>query len=142
MKDETIVLRNQVRALAQLTNTRIDEVDDEKNQFHRELQVIAQSADALEEEESQYKNQINSKLTKIHEFLKQVHAVLSSTYREPELERILRDLEKVSADVGLEKDGKALALKRAGVTNEDVIARQMRKANEEINHVERLEEER
>ena len=71
-----------------------------------------------------------------------MNTVLSSTYREPELERILRDLEKVSAEVGLEKDGRARALKKAGVTNEDVVARQMHKANEELYKVERLEEER
>ena len=64
--------------------------------------------------------------------------MLSSTYREPELERILRDLEKVSQDVGISDT----SYQAAGVTNQDIVAWQMRRANEEINSVEQLEDER
>ena len=48
LKDETIVLRSQVKAMGKITNTKIEQTDDEKQQFYRELEVITQLAESLE----------------------------------------------------------------------------------------------
>ena len=76
---------------------------------------------------------MKGKLEKIQDFLKWIREVLSNTYREPELERILRDLEKVSQDVGI---GQSTAYQAAGVSNTDIVSRQMRLADAEIKSVE------
>ena len=79
--------------------------------------MITQLADALERDEQSV---MKGKLEKIQDFLKWIREVLSNTYREPELERILRDLQKVSQDVGI---GQSTAYQAAGVSNTDIISR-------------------
>ena len=106
--------------------------------------MLAQSADQIETDENQYKSVIREKLSKIHLFLRKVHETLAATHREPELENILRDLDEIAINVGMIENGEQVILnrKKCGVTNQDLVARQMRNARQEIEKVERLEEER
>lgn len=70
--------------------------------------------------------------------------MLKATHKEPELEKILRDMDQIAQNVGLMDNGERvmLARKKAGVTNQDLVARQMRVAGKEIEQVEQLESER
>lgn len=53
--------------MGKITNTKIEQTDDEKQQFYRELEVITQLADALERDEQSV---MKGKLEKIQDFLK------------------------------------------------------------------------
>lgn len=56
----------------------------------------------------------------------------------------MRDLDEIAINVGMIENGEqvVLAWKKCGVTNQDLVARQMWTARSEIEKVERLEEER
>ena len=98
----------------------------------------------IEHEETTYKQVMKEKLSNINAYLKRVHETLSATHREPELEKLLRDLDEIAINVGMIENGEQVifARKKCGVTNQDLVARQMKTARKEIEKVERLEEER
>ena len=48
--------------MGKITNTKIEQTDDEKQQFYRELEVITQLAETLEQDEQ---SAISQKLSKI-----------------------------------------------------------------------------
>jgi len=72
--------------------------------------VLSQSAQEIENEEEQYKGIMKEKLAKIHLFLKRVHETLAATHREPELEKILRDLDEIAINVGMIENGEQVIL--------------------------------
>ena len=137
-------MRSQVKVMGNLTNEKIEDADLEREQFEAELRVAAKHAQAIQSEEDKYKSTMKVKLESIRAYLKKVHEVLGATHKEPELEKILRDLDQVSENVGLMENGEAVQVARTktGVTNQDLVARQMKTANREIERVEALEEER
>lgn len=53
---------------------------------------------------------MKEKLAKIHLFLKRVHEILAATHREPELEKILRDLDEIAINVGMIENGEQVIL--------------------------------
>lgn len=73
-----------------------------------------------------------------------MHQTLTATHREPELEKLLRDIDQIAINVGMIENGEqvVLAWKKCGVTNQDLVARQMWVAWKEIEKVEKMEEER
>ena len=137
-------MRSQVKVMGSLTNEKIEDADADRAQFEAELKVAAKHADAIQSEEEKYKSTMKVKLESIREYLRKVHEVLGATHKEPELEKILRDIDQISENVGLMDKGEAVmvARKKTGMTNQDIVARQMKVANREIERVEALEEER
>jgi len=137
-------MRSQVKVMGSLTNEKIEDADADRSQFEAELKVAAKHADAIQSEEEKYKSTMKVKLESIREYLRKVHEVLGATHKEPELEKILRDIDQISENVGLMDKGEAVmvARKKTGMTNQDIVARQMKVANREIERVEALEEER
>lgn len=136
--EENQILRSQVKVMGALTTDKLQKVDQQKKNFQRELFVLSQSADYIEKEEDKYKTVMKDKLGKIHEFLKRVHEVLGATHKEPELAKILRDLDQIALNVGMVENGVNIqvARKRCGVTNDDLVAKQMRSARQELETVE------
>jgi len=78
----------------------------------------------IEHEETTYKQVMKEKLSKINAYLKRVHETLSATHREPELEKLLRDLDEIAINVGMIENGEQVifARKKCGVTNQDLVA--------------------
>ena len=78
----------------------------------------------IEHEETTYKQVMKEKLSKINSYLKRVHETLSATHREPELEKLLRDLDEIAINVGMIENGEQVifARKKCGVTNQDLVA--------------------
>lgn len=93
-----------------LTKEQMDSAQADKIKFQKELQLIAESANQIEHEEENYKQILQDKLSKIHQFLRKVHDTLSATHREPELEKILRDLDEIAINVGMIENGERVIL--------------------------------
>jgi len=68
---------------------------------------------------------MKEKLSKIHQYLRKVHETLTATHWEPELEKLLRDIDEIAINVGMIENGEqvVLARKKCGVTNQDLVAR-------------------
>jgi len=141
---EKIVLRNQVKTLSKLTEEKIEKTLVEKENIKSKLDQLAHSANQIEDEENRYKTTIEKKLTKIQEFMKKVHQVLASTYKSEELEMVLRDLDEITENSGLELGGysKPVSSLKKKITYEDRISERMHKTKNEINTINSLEEER
>ena len=137
-------MRTQAKVMGGLTGNRLQEAKDDMAQFTRELQVVADQADQIQASEDQYKSSISEKLGTIHKYLRKVGDVLKATHKEPELEKILRDMDQIAQNVGMMENGERVmvARKKCGVTSQDMVARQMRVAGKEIEKVEQLESER
>ena len=92
--------------------------------------MLAESAEQIESEESNYRKLMKEKLSKIHQYIQKVHQTLTATHREPELEKLLRDIDQIAINVGMIENGEqvVLARKKCGVTNQDLVAWQMRVA--------------
>jgi len=121
---EIITLRNQVRVMGSLTNEKLESADQEREKFEVELTVASKHADAIQREEEKYKSTMKAKIEAIREYLRKVQDVLGATHKEPELEKILRDLDQISENVGLMENGEAVmvARERTGVSNQDLVA--------------------
>ena len=83
------------------------------------------------------------KLSKIQDFIKQVHQVLASTYKSEELEMILRDLDEIAQNSGLElSKSEPIGKLKHKISHEDRISAKMHKTQAELNSIKNLEEER
>jgi hypothetical protein len=141
---EKIVLRNQVKTLSKLTTEKIEKTLIEKENIKSKLDQLASSASMIEDEENRYKTTVQMKLSKIQEFMKKVHQVLASTYKSEELEMILRDLDQIAEQTGLEVGGysKPISKLKNKITYEDRISAKLHKTTTEINKIKSLEDER
>ncbi len=64
--------------------------------------------------------------------MQKVHMTLASTHKEPELEKILRDLDQIAINTGLTESGGneiANARSKTGFNNPDPVATHMKKAH-------------
>jgi len=110
--------------MGSLTNEKLESADQEREKFEVELKVASKHADAIQREEEKYKSTMKAKIEAIREYLRKVQDVLGATHKEPELEKILRDLDQISENVGLMENGEAVmvARERTGVSNQDLVA--------------------
>lgn len=97
---------------------------------------MAGAAESIEFEEHNYKSNVEHKLERIHTFMTKVHEVLRSTYKEEELESLLKDLEAVAHRSGIQQTAFSKD------NDDDRVGRYVQKANKEISGIKKLEEER
>lgn len=122
--------------MGRLTQGHIIQTDDEKERYKKVLEQLAGAAESIEFEEHNYKSNVEHKLERIHTFMTKVHEVLRSTYKEEELESLLKDLEAVAHRSGIQQTAFSKD------NDDDRVGRYVQKANKEISGIKKLEEER
>lgn len=141
---EKISLRNQVKTLSKLTDEQIEKTLLEKENIKTKLDLLTQSASMIEDEEKRYKTAISTKLSKIQDFMKKIYSVLASTYKSEELEMILRDLDEIAENSGLQldKNSQPVSKLKNKISYEDRISASLHRTKGEIQSIKSLEEER
>ena len=63
-----------------VTSEKIEIANSDRAKFERELQVLAESAEQVELEETNYRRLMKEKLAKINAYLQKVHSTLTATH--------------------------------------------------------------
>lgn len=93
MNKQIIQLKSEIDTLRQVTNAKLNEIEEEKASINQELDNLAKVAQAEIEEDEGYKNLIEARSDRVLRFLDGLSEVLSATNKHEPLTRVLRDLE-------------------------------------------------